>query len=68
MANNQMDSDMRRIARAGQKAGWRWELMKSEHFRVFAPCGTLVTTVAPRNRHWRVLFLKDTKGWAYPAK
>lgn len=67
MANNQMTSEMRQLEKAGRKQGWKWELVRSEHFRVFAPCGTLVATIAPRNRHWRKHFVGDTRGWDYPG-
>ena len=67
MANNQMDSDMRRLAKAGSKAGWEWVLKNSEHFQVFDPNGLLITTVAPRNRHWRKHFEREVRPFGYPG-
>ena len=72
MTNNNprsgMPSDMRKIARAGMKEGWEWQLNKSGHFEVFTPKGRKVTTVAPRNRHWKVRFESVTSPFNYPVK
>lgn len=59
--------DMRKVARAGQKKGWTWQLNKSMHYEVYTPSGVKVTTVAPRNPHWRKCFQRFAKKHNYPG-
>lgn len=66
-ANNQMDAEMRRLFKAGRKAGWTFELNNSQHFDVIDPNGIKVTTIAPRNRHWKLYAVKHLKPAGFPV-
>lgn len=72
MSNNDpykgMSPDLRKVARAGIKKGWTWRLNKSMHYEVLTPQGVMVTTVAPRNAHWRKTFQRTIKKHGYPTK
>lgn len=65
MNNNQMDADLRRLVKDLRKRGAVIELNNSQHFDVYLN-GVKITTIAPRNRHWKVNSMKHLRP-AFPG-